>query len=146
MAGVARSDQRSTNSSSAPLISVIVCTYNRHATLRRALDSVFHQTVQDFEVIVVDDGSTPPVALPSEPPRRLWLVTSDHRGVGSARAQGLEAARGRFVAYCDDDDEWDPDHLAELLGYLLDHPDVDLVYADSRWSEPGTEGYIPYSI
>jgi glycosyltransferase involved in cell wall biosynthesis len=132
--------------SGPPLVSVIVCTYNRHERLRRALESVLRQDCQDFEAIVVDDGSAPPVELPVDLWDRVRLLRIDHGGVGAARAAGLTAAQGSFVAYCDDDDEWTSEHLRTLLTYLLDHPDVDLVYADSAWVEDGAPPSVPCSF
>jgi glycosyltransferase involved in cell wall biosynthesis len=108
--------------------------------------SVHAQDFTDFEVIVVDDGSGVPVELPSSCPVRTRLIRTTHRGVGAARNAGLTAARGELVAYCDDDDEWKHDHLSILYRYLCENPDVDLVYADSEWNEPGIEPTVAYSI
>ncbi len=127
--------------SSPPLISVVVCTRDRPALLARALASVLGQDRDDFEVIVVDDGSSPPGHR-----GRVRLVRTGQRGVGTARAAGLAAARGEYVAYCDDDDEWLPNHLGALLAYLRDHPEVDLVYADSEWLQPGAPPAVAYSV
>jgi glycosyltransferase involved in cell wall biosynthesis len=124
--------------STPPLISVIVCTYNRRERLRGALDSVISQGRDDIEVIVVDDGSDQPVILSESVGGNVHLIRTPHRGVGAARAEGLDAARGKFVAYCDDDDRWTADHLGVLLDYLLANPSVDLVYGDSRWIDSGS--------
>ncbi|HXG11663.1 MAG TPA: glycosyltransferase [Gemmataceae bacterium] len=129
-----------------PLVSVIVCTRNRPKLLRRALHSVGCQDFGNFEVIVVDDGSDEPVTLPSGPRPRMRLIRIEHQGVGAARAAGLDAARGEFVAYCDDDDEWTPDHLSMLVSYLREHPEVDLVYADSEWVQGSGPPAVAYSI
>lgn len=132
--------------SDSPLISVIVCTRNRHAILARALESVLAQDLKRFEVIVVDDGSDLTVQLPASHRDRVRLIRTEHRGVGSARSQGLNVARGQFIAYCDDDDEWEPNHLSILVKYLLEHPDVDLVYADSAWVQEGVTPSVAYSF
>jgi glycosyltransferase involved in cell wall biosynthesis len=102
--------------------------------------------VCDIEVIVIDDGSEEPVWLPEPPHGELRLIRTEHRGVGAARALGLTTARGAFVAYCDDDDEWTPDHLAMLLAYLREHPDVALAYGDAAWTdaEPCLEDAVSY--
>jgi glycosyltransferase involved in cell wall biosynthesis/GT2 family glycosyltransferase len=130
----------------SPMISVIVCTYNRHESLQRALESVWLQDMKDTEVIVVDDGSDRPVELPHHYSNRVRLIRTEHRGVGAARSAGLNAAKGTFVAYCDDDDEWKPNHLRALLNYLLEHPEVDLVYGDSEWVKEGAVSSVAYSI
>src|SRR5689334_5920828 len=124
-------------SSPSPLVSVILCTYNRPTLLPRALDSVFRQDWHDFEVIVVDDGSEPAAAVPAAYRDRVRLIRTEHGGAGAARWAGLDAARGTFIAYCDDDDEWKSNHLGVLLNYLREHPDVDLVYGDSEWPLDG---------
>src|SRR5690242_14252654 len=103
--------------SDTPLVSVIVCTYNQPDLLRSALDSVFRQDLQDFEVIVVDDGSEVPVEIPAGQRDRVRLIRTGHGGVGAARRTGLDAARGEFTAYCDDDDQWKPHHLSTLWHY-----------------------------
>jgi glycosyltransferase involved in cell wall biosynthesis len=120
-----------------PLVTVIVCTHDRPGPLRRALASVLAQDRADFEVVVVDDGSEPPVALPDAWPDCVRIIRTEHRGVGAARASGLDAARGELIAYCDDDDEWKPGHLGGLVNYLEENPDVDLAYADSDWAQDG---------
>jgi glycosyltransferase involved in cell wall biosynthesis len=124
---------------SSPTVSVIVCTYNRPETLRRAIASVLAQDFQDFELIVLDDGSEPPVELPDN--HSMCLIRTVHQGVGAARSRALEAVHGEFVAYCDDDDEWTSNHLSTLINFLKDQPDVALVYGDSRWGQE-----VPYSF
>jgi len=126
-------------------VSVIVCTYNRPKMLERALRSVLSQDFDGFEVIVIDDGSNPPALCPTED-GRVRLVRTEHRGAGAARAEGLNTARGDFVAYCDDDDEWKPNHLRALLQYLLENPEVDLVYGDSEWIYAGQAAVVSYSF
>jgi glycosyltransferase involved in cell wall biosynthesis len=130
---------------SGPMISVIVCTYNRPRTLQRALDSVFRQDRTDFEVIIVDDGGDPPVELPGQFHDRVRLIRTDHRGVGAARAEGLDAARADLIAYCDDDDEWKTDHLSRLVKHLEENPHVDLVFADSEWVQDGSPASSAWS-
>lgn len=127
------------------MISVIIPTRNRPAMLRRALESVLSQNIDEFEVIVIDDGSEPPVVVSAENPR-IRLIRTEHRGVGAARATGLTTARGELIAYCDDDDEWLPNHLDALASYLLDHPNVGLVYGDSLWEDGSEAPQAAYSI
>ena len=122
----------STELTHKPLVSVIVCTYNRHNELKRALQSVWNQDFKNFELIVVDDGSDQPVEIPEYWKSEFQLFRIQHSGIGTARSVGLEAANGDYVAYCDDDDEWKLNHLSYLLNYLLENPEVDLVYSDSE--------------
>jgi glycosyltransferase involved in cell wall biosynthesis len=100
-----------------PRVSVVVPTRNRAAVLPRALRSVLAQTVGDFELVVVDDGSddgTAAVQAAVVDPRVVWL-TGPHAGVSVARNTGIAAARGAWVAFLDDDNEWEPEYLAHQL-------------------------------
>jgi glycosyltransferase involved in cell wall biosynthesis len=120
-----------------PRISVIVCTYNRPSSLARAIESIRGQQIDEpFELIVVDDGSDEPAKVVDAPGSLtdLRVIRTPHRGIGAARATGLAVARGELLAWCDDDDAWTPDHLRVLRDYLLEHPEVDLVYASSQWA------------
>jgi glycosyltransferase involved in cell wall biosynthesis len=134
------------STSDTPLVSVIVCTYNRPEHLRSALNSVFRQDLQDYEVLVVDDGGDVPIEIPAEQRDRVRLIRTGHGGVGAARAAGLNAARGGFIAYCDDDDQWKPQHLSSLWHYLTNNPEVDLVYGDSEWVLNGGAPTVGYSF
>jgi len=106
------------------LVSVIIPTTRRPLQLRRALDSVFAQTYGDLEVIVVVDGHNPEtmamLAAYDEP--RLRVLQNDHAmGPGPARNAGAETARGDWLAFLDDDDEWLADKLErQLAGASLD--------------------------
>jgi glycosyltransferase involved in cell wall biosynthesis len=110
---------------SAPLVSVILPTWNRLPLLRRAIDSVLAQTFGDWELIVVDDGSTDATrdyleAIDDARVRPIWLA---HQGnLTSARSAGLQHARGEWVAFIDSDDLWLPDKLALQLQRLAANP------------------------
>lgn len=108
--------------SDAPLVSVVVPTHNRPGLLRESLASVAAQTCTDWEVVVVDDGSTPPIdatALEAIVGRRLRLVRhAQPRGVAAARNSGFAAARGEMIAQVDDDDRLAPEALASATQAL----------------------------
>lgn len=96
----------------APLVSIIIPTYNRPHLLPRAVHSALAQTIDNLEVIVVDDASPEPVKLPEHP--RLKIVRSSvNRGISATRNAGAKAARGRWLTYLDDDDELLP-QMAEM--------------------------------
>lgn len=101
---------------SAPFFSVIVPVYNRAHLLARALRSVCAQSFGDFEIVVVDDGSTdnPKSAIDAAAEPRIRYIRQENRGGGAARNTGIDQARGRFAAFLDSDDEFLPDHLAAL--------------------------------
>jgi hypothetical protein len=107
------------------MVSVIVPIHNGRNLVRRALDSVFAQTHQDFELIVVDDGSTDDgasVVLGIKDPR-LRLVRQSNQGPGAARNGGTAIARGDYFAFLDADDEWMPEFLGHSVAALSHSPD-----------------------
>ncbi|MGH9956761.1 MAG: glycosyltransferase family 2 protein, partial [Pyrinomonadaceae bacterium] len=93
------------------LLSIVIPTYNRPRLLQRAVKSALEQTIEDLDIVVVDDGSAPPVRLPEHPRLRVIRLPSN-RGLATARNVGTEAARGKWIAYLDDDDQLLP-HFAE---------------------------------
>jgi hypothetical protein len=101
-------------------VSIVIPLYNKAPYVRRALDSIRAQTFSDFEVIVVDDGSTDEGAriIESYPDARFRLVTQPNAGPGPARNRGMAEAQGEFIAFLDADDEWLPDYLSESLRLL----------------------------
>jgi glycosyltransferase involved in cell wall biosynthesis len=106
-----------------PLFSVIIPTFDRPEMVREAVDSVLAQTVQDFECLVVDDGGALPVNVPDDPRIRV-IQRNSSGGPAAARNEGIEAARGRYVTFLDDDDRFFPDRLADVLSALEDNPVV----------------------
>ncbi len=102
---------------SNPLLSIIIPTRDRPHLLSCAVKSALEQTVDDFEVIVVDDASTQPIELPTAPQLRI-IRLSESRGGAGARNVGTEAARGRWVTYLDDDDRLLPQMAAASLDAL----------------------------
>ena len=97
-----------------PLISVIVPTHNRQELLNEALSSILRQRSNDWECVVVDDGSDPPAEVPQDP--RIRIIRQDvARGPSRARNDGIRAARGKFICFLDDDDTFPPDRLDHVL-------------------------------
>jgi glycosyltransferase involved in cell wall biosynthesis len=106
-----------------PLVSVVIPTYNRDHTLRRAIDSVLNQTYMNFEVLVVDDGSidnTHEVLHLYGDKIRWWSQKND--GPSSARNSGIREAKGEYVAFLDSDDAWAPRKLEKQIQALLRCP------------------------
>jgi len=119
--------------STAPLATIIVPSYNYGRYLPECLDSIFRQTVSDFEVIVIDDGSTDHTAtvLTKHADPRLRVITHGaNRGLVSTLNEGLGVARGRYVARIDADDKYRPYFLEETISILEARPSVGLVYGD----------------
>jgi hypothetical protein len=107
-----------------PEVSIILPTYNRADTIMRAVDSVLNQIFHDWELIIIDDGSTDATSrLDFAIDPRIRLIRQKNQGVAAARNAGFAAARGRFIAFLDSDDEWFPCFLGLALGFLKAHPD-----------------------
>jgi len=122
-----------------PRVSVIVPTFNRRAMVREAVASVLSQTVRDFELIVVDDGSEDGTAecLNREFGSDLRLIRTENRGVAAARNTGAAAARGELLAFLDSDDLWRPRKLEAQLEHFAAHPDSQACQTDEIWIRNG---------
>lgn len=106
------------------MISVIIPLYNKKDSIATALNSVLAQTYQDFEVVVVDDGSTDEGATIVEQytNTRIRLIRQANAGVSAARNKGVAEAKGEYVAFLDADDEWMPEFLAEIVALQKEFP------------------------
>lgn len=116
-----------------PLVSVIVPTHNRPEMLREAIRSILDQTFRDFEVIVVNDAGEDVSSVVKEFSLSNIIYRSHHtnKGLAAARNTGIRAARGKYIAYLDDDDIYLPDHL-EILSKTLETTDYRVAYTDAR--------------
>jgi glycosyltransferase involved in cell wall biosynthesis len=104
---------------SIPQVSVIIPAFNRDHCVGAAVDSVLAQTFKDFEIIVVDDGSTDGTAEVLEKyGSQVHLIRQENRGVSAARNTGVRAARGSWIAFLDSDDHWHPQKLERQLAAL----------------------------
>lgn len=117
-----------------PLVSVIIPAYNAAAYIRETLQSVFRQTYQRFEVVLINDGSpdTEEFERAIAPYRdRIVYLRQENRGPSAARNAGIRRARGEYLAFLDSDDLWYPNCLAVQVGLALSRqPSCDLVYSD----------------
>ena len=116
-----------------PFITVIVCTYNRERLLQRALESIIAQSCKDWEIVVVDDGSTDTTeALLNQYTdlcAQLTVISHDrNRGVSAARNTGVENANGRFVTFLDSDDQYASNHLDHRKKMLQQNPEVQFLH------------------
>ena len=113
-----------------PLISVILPTFDRADLLPRSIASVLAQTFTDWELIIIDDGSTDNtnevVAAWQQQSARIRYIRQANQGVGAARNRGVAEARGAYIACLDSDDEYRPAHLETRLALLCRH-DLDLI-------------------
>lgn len=116
-----------------PKVSVIMPSYNTAHLIDEALNSVFSQTYQDFEVIVINDGSPDTEqlehVLEAYRERIVYLKQENRRACG-ARNNGIEHARGEYLAFLDSDDSWMPAYLQAQMQRFEDDPSLDMIYCD----------------
>lgn len=130
-----------------PLVSVILCTYNRAGLVERAIRSVFRQTYRRWELILVDDGSTDgselTLAQLAKSDRRVVLISRANRGLARSRNEGLALARGTYVAFLDSDDEYRPRHVQRNVDAMLRRPELDLLLGTPKVVGPKPAQYVP---
>jgi glycosyltransferase involved in cell wall biosynthesis len=117
------------------LVSVMMPAYNAEAFIRQAIESVLAQTYPQWELVIVDDGSsdrTGEIALEYNHPR-IRVIRQENQGEAAARNTALKNIQGEFLAFLDADDLYLPHHLESLVGYLLTHEQTDGVYADGYY-------------
>lgn len=117
-----------------PMVSVIMPAYRVAKYIGAALDSVLAQTFTDYEIIVVNDGSpdTPELNRALAPYRdHIVYIEQENRGCSAARNTAIRVARGRYIALLDPDDIWEPQYLADQVGFLERDPSTDVLYPDA---------------
>lgn len=118
---------------SSPVVTIVIPLYNKAQYIKRALDSVLSQTIQDFEIIIVGgkstDGSEDIVNNYTDP--RVFLIKEEGEGVSAARNQGVNIAKSELIAFLDADDEWMPEFLETILRLKSLYPNAGL-YGTNR--------------
>ena len=117
-----------------PLVSVIVPTYNRPEMLADCLRSILHQTYPNVEIIVVNDGGVDVKKIIDSLNRQNKITSLEHpanRGMAAARNTGIAVARGKYLAYLDDDDSYLPHHIETLVSFL-ENNDCKVAYTDAH--------------
>lgn len=122
--------------SSAMEVSVIIPAYNRAHTLKRAIDSVLRQGAGNWELIVVDDGSTDGTRECVDALRMTYLY-QPNRGPSAARNLGIQNSSSEFIAFLDSDDEWLPGKLAAQLRFFEENPDSLICQTEEIWIRNG---------
>ncbi len=130
-------DRRDLDGVRRPSVSVILPTYNRARFLSRAFEAIAAQSFHDWELIVVDDGSSDDTSevvaeLAGQIRQAVRYHYQENRGCEAARNSGLDLARGSYIAPADSDDLWLPHHLEDCVAALEANPDVDWVYGSAR--------------
>jgi glycosyltransferase involved in cell wall biosynthesis len=119
--------------SDTPRVSVIIPTYNTAKLIAASLESVFQQSFQDIEIIVVNDGSpdTPELENVLAPVLdKIVYIKQENKRAAGARNTAIRRARGEFLAFLDSDDTWLPDHLTAQMKLVDEDPTLDLVYSN----------------
>jgi len=111
------------NESKVPRVSIVTPTFNRSRFIPRLVKNVFSQTYQDFELVIVDDGSTDNTRelleqYIREYPSRIQYIFQTNQGAGMARNTGIKNAKGKYIAFLDSDDEWMPEYLDRTIAVL----------------------------
>ena len=121
-----------------PLVSVIIPTYNRAWALKKAIESVLAQDYKNFELIVVDDGSTDDTeALVSEYAKAVKFIQQPNLGVSAARNKGISIASGALIAFLDSDDYWEPQKLSAQVEFFNANPDALICQTEETWIRNG---------
>jgi glycosyltransferase involved in cell wall biosynthesis len=128
-----------------PKVSVIIPTYNREDYVVKTLDSVLCQNFKDYEIIVVDDGSTDNTGEKLKKYKdKIKYIYQKNSGVSAARNKGISQAKGEWLAFLDSDDEWDSDYLYEQMEHVGKYPELCMQTADSILYERPGEGESYY--
>jgi glycosyltransferase involved in cell wall biosynthesis len=120
-------------------VSVIIPTFNRAQKVARAITSVLYQNFTDYEIIVVDDGSSDETAetLSRFYPRVTHLTHAKNKGVSAARNTGIRASLAPFIAFLDSDDYWLPNKLKEQMAFFETHPEAVACQTQELWMRKG---------
>jgi glycosyltransferase involved in cell wall biosynthesis len=130
------------------LFSVLIPLYNKGHTIVDTLQSVLAQTFEDFEVVIVDDGSTDDGPANVEQffdDPRIRLIHQQNSGEGSARNAGIDAARYDWIAFLDADDIWLPGYLSEIYGAIQEFPDAGMICCGGVSRNPDGSGQVRQS-
>ena len=124
--------------SKTPLVSVIIPTYNRGWAIAEAVDSVLKQDFSDYELIVVDDGSTDNTAdILQSYGSAITVIYQSNKGVSAARNTGIGASAGQLIAFLDSDDLWLPRKLSRQVAFFETHPDAMINQTQEQWIRNG---------
>jgi glycosyltransferase involved in cell wall biosynthesis len=114
-----------------PQISIILCTYNRAEYLNKCIDSVVNQTFQDWELVIVDDGSDDRtfdiVDSYVQQRENIRYLKHKNRKLALSKNAGIQASFGKYITFLDSDDQYKSEHLESRLSYMKDHPETDLI-------------------
>ena len=129
-----------------PAVSVVIPAYNAARFLKEAIDTAMAQTFTDYEIIVIDDGSTDATeSIARAFGDKLRYFRQQNRGASAARNEGIRKATGKYIAFLDSDDLWAPEKLAVQVGILDQNKEIGLVYSDWALTQdngPGRASFL----
>lgn len=119
------------------MFSVVIPLYNKELSVKNTVQSVLNQTIQDFEIIIIDDGSTDDSAkqVKEISDSRIKLIQQKNQGVSAARNRGIEEAKYEWIAFLDSDDIWKPNHLEEIFKMIQMFPDKSVYTTSFEYSD-----------
>ncbi len=131
----------------SPTVSVIIPLYNRRKYIISAVDSVLMQTYKNFEIIIVDDGSTDNVEKTLFPilksHENIQYIRQSNCGPASALDKGIKIASGEYITFLDSDDEYKKDHIKKRINYFKNNPKTDLTYSTAEIIGKEEDMFVP---
>src|SRR5438309_8460832 len=122
------------NMPSEPLVSIIIPCYNAEKYIGQTNESIFNQTYKNFEILVINDGSTDEsmeiIKKYQQLDARIKYIDQSNKGVANARNKGIEESKGNIIAFLDADDAWEPENLEVKVKILLSDPNLFWVFSD----------------
>lgn len=134
------------------LVSVIIPYYNSEGTIFRALESVRDQIYQNYEIIIINDGSKDNGCqivnryIQQYPDITVKHVSQENSGPSKARNKGIGLAKGKYIAFLDSDDTWEPDKLEYQIGYMENHPDVVISGTNYFYGSGNSDEMLKYQL
>lgn len=133
--------------SNNPQISIIVTIYNRKRTFKRALESILNQLYTDFEIIVVDDGSTDNFHINflkfMKYDYRIKFVSHSNRKTPLSLNTGIKISEGKYITFLDSDDEYERNHLSDRIKYFCKHRNIDLIHSSAKFIGKEEDMFVP---
>lgn len=130
------------------MISIVIPLYNKEQTIINTLNSVFKQTYSNFEIVIINDGSTDnsvKIINQNFDDARIRIINQKNAGVSAARNKGIEESRGEWISFLDGDDEWLPNYLEEVQKAIEKYPNNSIIITGRYSQNYLTKKKIQYS-
>jgi glycosyltransferase involved in cell wall biosynthesis len=131
-------------------VSIIIPVYNRINYISRAMTSVFEQTFKNYELIIIDDGSTDSVEerIFPEIKKKDYIKYLRHSNIGTPLSlnSGIKLSEGKFITFLDSDDEYMKNHIEERVEYFKNNPETDLIYSPAKIIGEADDFFVPDAV